>query len=169
VHRFVERSHRETAATLRKSTKKKYREERSSTEGVLADGLKTRLKILLPYRAQWHEALALQAIPQNAKESLQLDLVLVDEIWNTAGDDSVDEVWYAKRLALLTAMKSSELTWIRDDTEDQIATNEFIDRTIKGLVLGGQQIHDHLQSSKAMLSTIRNTASSLFRSYRNGY
>ncbi|KAJ8905880.1 hypothetical protein NDN08_002383 [Rhodosorus marinus] len=169
VHRFVKRSHQETASTLRKSTKKKDKEEGLRTEDVLAEGLKARLKILLPYRDRWHEAVALQAFPQNAKESLQHDLSFVDEIWNTAGDDSVDEAWYAKRVALLTAMKSSELTWIRDDTEEQIATNEFIERTIKSLVFGWKQIHDHLESTKAMLLTIRSTASSLLRSYQNGY
>mmetsp|Transcript_21496 Transcript_21496/g.87708 ORF Transcript_21496/g.87708 Transcript_21496/m.87708 type:complete len:178 (-) Transcript_21496:915-1448(-) len=169
VHRLVERSHQETASTLRKSTKKKSSEQELSTEDVLAEGLKARFSILLPYRDRWHEAVALQALPQNVKVSLQHDLSLVDEIWNTAGDESVDEAWYAKRVALLTAMKASELTWIRDDTEEQIATNEFIERTIKSLVFGGQQIHDHLESSKAMLLTIRSTASSLLRSYRNGY
>jgi len=166
VHTFLERCHRQTSEKIRKDLKKF---EQEALADRLCIGLKTRLDHILPYRSAWHQALGLQALPGNARKSLDVSFKMADEIWFLAGDRSFDENWYTKRAALMTVMNASELAWIRDESEDQLATRELIQRSIDAALRGGDQLTDVMNRGHALAHLTLNTASSIFRSMRRGY
>ena len=56
----------------------------------IRDAVETRLRMIVPYIDTWPQAMAIQALPQNAVESWTNLANLVDEIWYYAGDRSVD-------------------------------------------------------------------------------
>ena len=60
------------------------------TREFIRDAVETRLRMIVPYIDTWPQAMAIQALPQNAVESWTNLANLVDEIWYYAGDRSVD-------------------------------------------------------------------------------
>lgn len=76
---------------------KMLQEETNNGEKEISDPLdflvrfvRLRLEMIAPYKAQWPQALALIALPQNASTALAQVLTLVDDICYYSGDRSVD-------------------------------------------------------------------------------
>lgn len=90
-------------------------------------------------------------------------------MWYLGGDRSVDERWYAKRLALVGVMNTAELAWLRDSSKDQIGTAEYVERATEAIIKSGNQIEEFVFRGQALGYMAMNTASSLFRSFRDGY
>lgn len=61
-----------------------------STEVQVCEAVETRLKMIIPYKKTWPQALALMTLPPNVPKSLANLLTLVDDICYYAGDRSVD-------------------------------------------------------------------------------
>lgn len=60
------------------------------SQEFIRDAVEIRLRMILPFIETWPQAMAIQAMPQNAPESLRNLSQLVDDIWFYAGDRSVD-------------------------------------------------------------------------------
>jgi ubiquinone biosynthesis protein COQ9 len=86
-----------------------------------------------PHKEAIRRAIAVLALPRNARAAAGCSARTVDAIWHAAGDRSADFSWYTKR-ALLTAIYSATvLFWIRDVSEGDAATLAFLDRRLAGI------------------------------------
>lgn len=54
-----------------------------------------------------------------------------DEIWHLSGDKATDFNYYTKRLILMNIYVASFIYNLRDESENQFKTNEFVDTQIK--------------------------------------
>ncbi|KAJ3217077.1 E2 ubiquitin-conjugating protein mms2 [Dinochytrium kinnereticum] len=123
-------------------------EVREEMEGLELDKMKVtqkvrtgvlmRLEKLKPYVKRWPEALALMAQPQNAPTALCNLGELVDEIWYTAGDRSVDMNWYSKRALLAGVYTSTELFMTQDQSPNFVETEKFLDRRLQDVAVIGK-------------------------------
>ncbi|XP_034944110.1 ubiquinone biosynthesis protein COQ9, mitochondrial-like isoform X2 [Chelonus insularis] len=95
------------------------------------DALETRLRMLVPYKSTWPQAMALMTLPPNVPTALANLLTLVDDICYYAGDRSVDLNWYTRRIGLAGIYKASELYLLQDSSEDHKQTWEFMERRIE--------------------------------------
>ena len=97
-----------------------------------------RLEQNRPNKEAVRRAVAVQALPRNARLAAVCMARTVDSIWHAAGDRSADFSWYTKR-ALLTAVYGSTLLfWLRDASQDDAATLAFLDRRLAGVGRIGQ-------------------------------
>jgi ubiquinone biosynthesis protein COQ9 len=92
-----------------------------------------RLEQNRPYREAIRRALALLALPGNARLAAQCTARTVDAIWHAAGDRSADFSWYTKRAILTGVYAATVLYWLRDTSEDDTATLGFLDRRLSGV------------------------------------
>jgi ubiquinone biosynthesis protein COQ9 len=75
-------------------------------------------------------ALAIMAMPQNARASLRRGWQSADLMWRLAGDKSTDYNYYSKR-AILSGIYAATLAIFADDhSEDKAETRAFLDRRI---------------------------------------
>lgn len=86
-----------------------------------------------PYREAIRRALALLALPVNARLAAACTARTVDAIWHAAGDRSTDFSWYTKRAILAAVYAATLLYWLRDSGEDDAATLGFLDRRLAGV------------------------------------
>jgi len=83
-------------------------------------------------------ALAWAAIPLNTPRAARITAATVDAIWHTAGDTSADFSWYTKRGILAGVYGATLLYWLRDTSEDDMQTLEFLDRRLADVAkIGG--------------------------------
>ena len=92
-----------------------------------------RLEQNRPYREAIRRALALLALPGNARLAARCTARTVDAIWHAAGDRSADFSWYTKRAILTGVYAATVLYWLRDTGEDDTATLSFLDRRLAGV------------------------------------
>ena len=116
--------------------------DRRMTQAALAEtaGMKladrVRALILLrlrqnrPYREAVRRAVAVLALPRNARLAATCTARTVDAIWHAAGDRSTDFSWYTKRAILAPIFTATVLFWLRDTSEDDEATAAFLDRRL---------------------------------------
>jgi len=114
-------------------------------DAVIADfadlGLAKRVRAVIalrlsrqrPHREAIRRALAVLALPGNARIAARCAARTVDAIWHAAGDESSDFSWYTKRASLSVVYGTTLLYWLRDYSEDDIATLEFLDRRLGGV------------------------------------
>jgi len=89
-----------------------------------------RLEQSRPYKEAVRRALAVLALPQNARAAAQATTRTIDAIWHAAGDRSADFSWYTKRAALTAIYTTTLLYWLRDTSEDDAPTLAFLDRML---------------------------------------
>ncbi len=92
-----------------------------------------RLEQNRPYKEAIRRALALLALPGNARLAAVCTARTVDAIWHAAGDRSADFSWYTKRAILAAVYGATLLYWLRDAGEDDVATLAFLDRRLAGV------------------------------------
>jgi ubiquinone biosynthesis protein COQ9 len=92
-----------------------------------------RLQRQRPHRDAIRRAVSVLILPQNAALSLRTTSRTVDSIWHAAGDSSADFSWYTKRALLAVIYRATLLYWLRDYSEDDSATLEFLDRRLAGI------------------------------------
>lgn len=85
------------------------------------------------FREAIRRALALLALPGNARLAARCTARTVDAIWHAAGDRSADFSWYTKRAILTGVYAATVLYWLRDSSEDDTATLGFLDRRLAGV------------------------------------
>jgi len=74
------------------------------------------------------------ALPHLAGDGAKLIWGTVDLIWETLGDTSEDVNWYTKRGTLAGVYGSTVLFWLGDDSLENQATWEFLDRRIDNVM-----------------------------------
>ena len=89
-----------------------------------------RLQQNRPHKEAIRRALALLALPGNARLAAACTARTVDAIWHVAGDRSADFSWYTKRAILAAVYTATLLYWLRDTSEDDAATLGFLDRRL---------------------------------------
>jgi ubiquinone biosynthesis protein COQ9 len=92
-----------------------------------------RLEQNRPHKEAIRRALALLALPGHARLAAASAARTVDAIWRAAGDRSADFSWYTKRAILAAVYGATLLYWLRDSSEDDAATLEFLDRRLAGV------------------------------------
>lgn len=97
---------------------------------VILGGVEARLRMIVPYKERWPEALALMTLPPNIPVALANVLAIVDDICYYAGDRSVNMNWYGRRLALAGIYKTTELFMLSDSSPDHHKTWEFLNRRV---------------------------------------
>ncbi len=110
----------------------------ADTEGL---GLTKRVRLALalrfqrqrPHRDAIRRAAAVLILPQNTALGLRTTARTVDSIWHAAGDTSADFSWYTKRAILAVICRATLLYWLRDYSEDDTDTLEFLDRRLAGI------------------------------------
>jgi ubiquinone biosynthesis protein COQ9 len=95
--------------------------------------IEQRLAMNRPHKEAIRRAVAVLALPRNARVAAAITARTVDAIWHAAGDRSADFSWYTKR-AILTAVYSATLLfWLRDASEDDADTRAFLARRMQGV------------------------------------
>ncbi|XP_029160729.1 ubiquinone biosynthesis protein COQ9, mitochondrial [Nylanderia fulva] len=139
---------------------------RKTPEQQVRDAVETRLRMVIPYKKTWPQALAIMTLPPNVPTALANLLTLVDDICYYAGDRSVDIHWYTRRMILATIYKATELYMLQDISEDHKETWLFLERRIKDAL----QVYATLSSTAKpdeALSCATETATAVFVTARN--
>uniref|UniRef100_UPI0018EF28EE COQ9 family protein n=1 Tax=Paracoccus binzhouensis TaxID=2796149 RepID=UPI0018EF28EE len=91
-------------------------------------------RLALSDREMARAGAALLALPQNATLGARLLWETADTIWEALGDRSEDVNWYSKRATLSAVYGATALYWLGDDSPEQEATRDFLDRRIDGVM-----------------------------------
>lgn len=92
----------------------------------------SRLTMNRPNKEAIRRAVAVLALPNNARTAAAITARTVDAIWHAAGDRSADFSWYTKRAILTAAYAATLLFWLQDTSDDDAATHDFLDRRLRG-------------------------------------
>ncbi len=106
-----------------------------------------------PHREAIRRALAVLALPTNARVAAACSARTVDSIWYAAGDESADFSWYTKRAILTGVYGTTLLYWLRDGSEDGSDTLAFLDRRLAGVGRIGK-LRGRLDSALARLRPV---------------
>uniref|UniRef100_A0A1B0GC63 non-specific serine/threonine protein kinase n=1 Tax=Glossina morsitans morsitans TaxID=37546 RepID=A0A1B0GC63_GLOMM len=124
----------------------------------LVNFVRIRLEMILPYKSQWAQAIALIALPQNAATSLAQLLTLVDDICYYSGDRSVDIEWYTRRIGLATVMKMTELYMLQDKSPQHNNTWVFLENRMDEF----GQLQTIFSQTEDVTQTFQNSLNSAF-------
>lgn len=97
-----------------------------------------RLRQNRAYKEAVRRALGVLALPGNARVAAACTARTVDAIWHAAGDRATDFSWYTKRATLAGVYSATVLFWVRDTSEEDVATLAFLDRRLAGVGRIGQ-------------------------------
>lgn len=100
----------------------------------VALGVRERLNALAPHKEAARRAAATLALPVFAPLAARLAWKTADAIWRALGDKSTDFNFYSKRVILTGVWLSTFARWLADDSADEHATNEFLDRRIANVM-----------------------------------
>ena len=95
-----------------------------------------RLDMVRPAKEAVRRGLALLAT--RPATSARVTARTVDALWHAAGDRSADWNWYTKRATLAGVYGATLLFWLRDDGDDDAATQAFLDRRLAAVGQIGQ-------------------------------
>lgn len=79
-------------------------------------------------------ALAIMAMPRNAKRALQAGWHSADVMWRLAGDTATDYNHYTKRAILASIYGATLTVFVADESEGKTDTRDFLDRRIDGVM-----------------------------------
>lgn len=89
------------------------------------------------------------ALPIYAADGAKAIWGTADHIWTALGDTSEDVNWYTKRATLSGVYSSTLLYWLGDDSTDNQATWDFLDRRIDG-VMQIEKVKAQVRDNKAL-------------------
>ena len=105
----------------------------------IATAVRVRLEQAAGHREAVRRAVAVQAVPRNARAALKSLYRTVDAMWYAAGDDATDFNFYTKRVLLAGVYSSTLLVWLDDQSGAQSDSKAFLERRIDGaLKVGGR-------------------------------
>jgi ubiquinone biosynthesis protein COQ9 len=115
--------------------------DEAATQTLAAKRLHERVRAVIalrlaqnrPHKEAIRRAVALLALPQNARLAAACTARTADAIWHAAGDRSVDFSWYTKRAILGAVYGATLLYWLRDSSEEDADTLAFLDRRLAGV------------------------------------
>ena len=93
-----------------------------------------RLRLQLADRECVRRGAALFAFPQHVTAGSRALWATADTIWTALGDTSNDLGWYTKRVSVSGVYAATLLFWLGDDSTDQLATWQFLDRRIENVM-----------------------------------
>jgi len=93
-----------------------------------------RLDAVAGQRESLRRALAIMALPSNARRGLQLGWRSADAMWRLAGDTATDYNHYSKRAILGGVYAATLGVLVGDDSEGHTDTLAFLDRRIEGIM-----------------------------------
>jgi ubiquinone biosynthesis protein COQ9 len=96
--------------------------------------VRTRLELVEPHREAVRRASNVLANPLYARRVAQQTWRTADIIWRLCGDTSTDYNHYTKRTILSGVYAATFLYWLNDESEGRVATWEFLDRRIAGIM-----------------------------------
>ncbi|KAH8370103.1 hypothetical protein KR093_002191 [Drosophila rubida] len=131
--------------------------------GFLVQAVRQRFEMIVPYKKQWPQAMALIAQPQHASTALAQVLTLVDDICYYSGDRSVDFGWYTRRVGLATIMKMTELYLLQDTSPRHVQTWEFLKNRMDEAV----QLQMTLAQTDGVTQKVQRSFNSAFITARN--
>ena len=79
-------------------------------------------------------AMAVGALPQNARAAMRGAWKSADVMWRLAGDTATDYNHYTKRAILSSVYGSTLLVWLDDETDGKEETKAFLDRRIDNVM-----------------------------------
>lgn len=135
-------------------------------EQQIYDAVEIRLRMVIPYKKTWPQAMAIMSLPPNVPTALANLLTLVDDICYYAGDRSVDINWYTRRMILAAIYKATELYMLQDTSEDHKETWLFLDRRIKDTLQIQTLLFNSTKPDEA-LNRVTETATTVFITARN--
>ncbi len=94
--------------------------------------VRLRLRLMHPHKEAVRRAVAVLAT--HPARAACVAGKTADTLWFLAGDTSADFNWYTKRASLAAVYTASLLFWLRDASEDDEATLDFLDRRLWGVV-----------------------------------
>ena len=92
-----------------------------------------RLNLCQKYKEAVRTSISLTAMPINTKISFNMLYKTCNSIWRIAGDKSTDFSFYTRRISLAAVYTSTLLFWLNDNSNDNIETEFFLDRRLKGI------------------------------------
>lgn len=96
--------------------------------------VEARLEIAAPNREALRRAVAILAMPQNARRALGLGWRSVDAMWRLAGDTATDYNHYTKRALLGSIYAATIAVFLNDQSEGWADTRGFLARRIDGIM-----------------------------------
>ena len=96
----------------------------------ITTAVRTRLEQNAEHKEAIRRALAVLALPRNARLGKKLLWQTVDAMWRAAGDTATDYNHYTKRLILSGVYSTTLIIWLDDQSEDHAETWAFLDRRI---------------------------------------
>ena len=99
----------------------------------VAHAVKLRLQAITDREAV-RRGTTLFALPHLAGDGTRLIWGTADAIWTALGDVSDDYNWYTKRMTLSGVYSATVLYWLGDDSADNQATWDFLDRRIENVM-----------------------------------
>lgn len=99
----------------------------------IAAGVRFRIEAVTDKEAV-RRGTTLFALPMHAADGAKAIWGTADKIWNTLGDTSDDVNWYTKRVTLSGVYSATVLYWLGDDSVDNQATWDFLDRRIEDVM-----------------------------------
>ncbi|XP_069112250.1 ubiquinone biosynthesis protein COQ9, mitochondrial-like isoform X2 [Argopecten irradians] len=161
---FYQNCNKELAANLKQEVEGRTEEdEKPSTRIFITNAVETRLRMNIPYLDNWHQAMAIQALPENLPYAWSNLLQLTDDIWYYAGDRSHDFNWYTKRVSLAGVYKSTEVYMIQDKSANLQDTWQFLDNRIDNLVTAGECV----RSAKSVTGMTAEGLTGIFKMGQN--
>ncbi|OIQ07130.1 MAG: ubiquinone biosynthesis protein, partial [Rhodobacteraceae bacterium CG2_30_10_405] len=114
---------------------------RLATTDLAAMKMRQRIATALRFRLEAsgarelvRRASALFALPGHGADGARAIWGTADAIWRALGDTDTDLNWYSKRASLGAVYGAAVLYWLGDDSPDQSATRDFIDRRIDNVM-----------------------------------
>jgi ubiquinone biosynthesis protein COQ9 len=102
------------------------------------EGVKARLTVLTPHKEAFKASMKFMLKPQNAFDLHKIGWQTADRLWWAAGDTSTDYNHYTKRILLSGVFASTTLFWLRDTSENNEKTWEFLQNRIDNVLkIGG--------------------------------
>jgi ubiquinone biosynthesis protein COQ9 len=93
-----------------------------------------RIRLELADRELVRRGATLFALPQHATDGAKAIWGSADAVWTALGDTSEDVNWYTKRMTLSGVYSATVLFWLGDDSLEQQATWDFLDRRIANVM-----------------------------------
>ncbi|MEI9927858.1 MAG: COQ9 family protein [Sphingomonas sp.] len=96
--------------------------------------VEARLDLLAPNRESLRRAVAILAMPQNARRAAALGWHAADAMWRRAGDTATDYNHYTKRGILAGVYAATIAVFLQDESEGWAETRAFLGRRIEGVM-----------------------------------
>lgn len=93
-----------------------------------------RLEAATPAKEALRRALAILAMPQNARRAARLGWSSADRMWRLAGDTATDYNHYTKRAILAAIYTATLAVFVDDESEGHGQTAAFLDRRIEAVM-----------------------------------